>query len=507
MEGSVAPILKLSDYKVVHHVVDHVFQVTKNKETFIIKKYEGNLTRAATPDGTNLYPGHILGELDILTRLRHPNILQAVGFVADSFYPWLELYVIMVDAGQMLCVYNVQTTSLQQRVQWMRALADGLAFLHAQGIFHGDLKAQNIAIDAQQHLTILDFGLSGVARPHYTELSVFCTPGWQAPQATFITHHETVVGLPLAICEEPLDPFKADLYSLGVLYIYLLAEGRVLGESDVSPQLRQGGITWTLAQFHAQPTQVLQEQLGVVDTVFVPLLCSLTEASQVTRGPTAAELCQHLLLNQPPSITWPISPCVTPPPPLPIYNHPAPPAVTRPPPPPLPLTVTISDEPLFQYLVEGALTVLADARVAVEVVFLFLHYFYLAAPLYDGDTALNQMAMARACARLACDFFYLGDWQDEPCILPAATEQAAAELVAYCRLLPHLAGHLGGPTCFNPHHPLADNLIPLRYCHQPAIYYPQYMLTSPRAVTEGPSGVLQQPQHFTTELFRMYHTR
>lgn len=92
--------------------------------------------------------------------------------------------------------------------QALSELVRGAAALHGVGLFHGDLKPSNILVDAEGHVVLLDFGLSG-----------YRTTGFQDPKE--------VAGTPLYMPPEQLagdleDGAAADWYALGVLMYRVL---------------------------------------------------------------------------------------------------------------------------------------------------------------------------------------------------------------------------------------------------------------------------------------------
>lgn len=54
----------------------------------------------------------------------------------------------------------VEETDLEN--QWMLGIAEGLQFLHAQGVLHGDVGCQIILIDRSQQAKLCDFAVSKI---------------------------------------------------------------------------------------------------------------------------------------------------------------------------------------------------------------------------------------------------------------------------------------------------------------------------------------------------------
>jgi serine/threonine protein kinase len=101
---------------------------------------------------------------------------------------------------------------IPEDVAWIaQRVLDALAYIHAHGIVHGDLKPQNIILQPNSHNAILvDFGLSAI-KPRATTRAKGYTDVFAAPE-----QQRGEVPLP-----------EADLYSLGMTMIFLLTGGDV----------------------------------------------------------------------------------------------------------------------------------------------------------------------------------------------------------------------------------------------------------------------------------------
>jgi serine/threonine protein kinase len=92
-------------------------------------------------------------EYRLLSRLRHPNIVQAFETVADG----ARSYLILED----LPGGNLVSLAGSKPVAWLDAigsLADTLAWLHQRAIVHRDIKARNVLFDDRRHIRLADFG-------------------------------------------------------------------------------------------------------------------------------------------------------------------------------------------------------------------------------------------------------------------------------------------------------------------------------------------------------------
>ena len=152
---------------------------------------------------------NFMAEVDILVRLRHPNILSVFGLIDDDV-TCLQLVMAFASLGE-LGVYLRQSTDslpLDQQLEFCSQIASGLRYLHSQNVAHRDLKSLNILItkntDGEMLLLISDFGLSReeIGATMATALALG-TPAWSAPE----------------ILEQTPNPdyFQSDIYSFGVV--------------------------------------------------------------------------------------------------------------------------------------------------------------------------------------------------------------------------------------------------------------------------------------------------
>ncbi|KAI8926877.1 kinase-like domain-containing protein [Entophlyctis helioformis] len=125
-------------------------------------------------------------ELDLLQGLRHPHIVEYLGFEQNTEFT--TMFLEYVAGGSIWSVLS-KTGPFPDEVAWPLALQtlDGLDYLHSQGIIHRDIKAMNILMDILQgRLKISDFGVSkklgGNAYRRTSDASTQGTARWMAPE-------------------------------------------------------------------------------------------------------------------------------------------------------------------------------------------------------------------------------------------------------------------------------------------------------------------------------------
>ncbi len=79
-----------------------------------------------------------------------------------------------------------QPATIEDAIQWMIEVCEGLEYAHSMGVVHRDLKPQNILLDPSGRLKILDFGMAKTLQD--TELTqtnsgaILGTPAYMSPE-------------------------------------------------------------------------------------------------------------------------------------------------------------------------------------------------------------------------------------------------------------------------------------------------------------------------------------
>nr|XP_017233538.1 PREDICTED: mitogen-activated protein kinase kinase kinase YODA-like [Daucus carota subsp. sativus] len=120
-------------------------------------------------------------EVALLSRLRHPNIVQYLGseVVDDKLYIYLEyvsggsIYKLLRDYGQL---GEAAIRSYTQQI------LSGLAYLHARHTIHRDIKGANLLVDPNGRVKLADFGMAKHISGQPCHLSFKGSPYWMAPE-------------------------------------------------------------------------------------------------------------------------------------------------------------------------------------------------------------------------------------------------------------------------------------------------------------------------------------
>ncbi|KAG9149564.1 hypothetical protein Leryth_014342 [Lithospermum erythrorhizon] len=160
-----------------------------------------------------------LTEIELLSRLHHRNLVTLIGY-CDEEGEQMLIYEYMPNGTlrDHLSGKFKETLTFALRLRVALGSAKGILYLHTEAdppIFHRDIKATNILLDAKYTAKVADFGLSRLAPvpgiegtlPTHVSTVVKGTPGYLDPEY-FLTHKLTD---------------KSDVYSLGVVFLELLS--------------------------------------------------------------------------------------------------------------------------------------------------------------------------------------------------------------------------------------------------------------------------------------------
>ena len=131
------------------------------------------------------------GEIDALTRFRHPHI---VGILDQGALTDDEPFLVMefIEGVPLSSVMNNQRMEFARVARIMRQAGEALDYAHRRGVFHRDLKPENMMVrtaEGEDFVSLIDFGLATVQEwPHKVRSSgspntyLVGTPEYMAPE-------------------------------------------------------------------------------------------------------------------------------------------------------------------------------------------------------------------------------------------------------------------------------------------------------------------------------------
>ncbi|KAM3911958.1 interleukin-1 receptor-associated kinase 1 isoform 2-T2 [Leptodactylus fuscus] len=169
-----------------------------------------------------------LTEIEKLTCLRHPNIIDLAGYcMQGEEYCLIYLYLPNGSLeGRLHHQGSFPILTWRQRLGILQGTACGIQFLHTcqPSIIHGDIKSSNILLDQALVAKLGDFGLARFSR--YT-----CDAGKSRTLARTSTVKGTLAYLPDEYVKLGKLTFELDTYSFGVVLLEILT-GRKAVDTD-----------------------------------------------------------------------------------------------------------------------------------------------------------------------------------------------------------------------------------------------------------------------------------
>jgi serine/threonine-protein kinase len=181
-----------------------------------------------TPEVTDDLRNRMIREAQIIARLEHPGIVPVhdVGTLPDGRIYYAMKFV----RGSRLDEYAAEGASLRDRLRKFQAVCDAVAFAHAHGVIHRDLKPQNIMIGSFGEVLVLDWGIAKLLPQMNTDEHGLHSDLSSSVSICGNTSHGTVIGTKDYMSPEQargeidqLDE-RADVYSLGAVLHFLLRD-------------------------------------------------------------------------------------------------------------------------------------------------------------------------------------------------------------------------------------------------------------------------------------------
>jgi serine/threonine-protein kinase len=214
-------------------------------------------------------------EVAATTRLTHPNTVRVFDYGVTEDGIWY--YAMELLEGQTLAdlVRSEGRLPAARALHIAHQVARALAEAHARGIFHRDVKPENVFItragDEPDFAKVLDFGIAKVSQETAAGTltrtgSIFGTPAYLSPEAAR---------------GKPTDA-RSDVYSLGAVIYFMLA-GQAPFQAANSTEL-------LLAHIHQSPPSLRDRPELAVGEQVDELVLRCLEKEPERRFTDAAEL-------------------------------------------------------------------------------------------------------------------------------------------------------------------------------------------------------------------------
>jgi eukaryotic-like serine/threonine-protein kinase len=153
-------------------------------------------------------------------QLAHRNIITIYDFGEEQGRAYIVMELLTGESLAGLLARG-EELPLEQQIEIMARMCEGLAFAHARGIVHRDLKPANLFLTVDGQIKILDFGVARIASSKLTRSGLIVgTPDYMSP--------EQVMG-------KVVDQ-RSDVFSAGTVFYELLSRRRPFGSKKL-PQI------------------------------------------------------------------------------------------------------------------------------------------------------------------------------------------------------------------------------------------------------------------------------
>ncbi|CAI9292584.1 unnamed protein product [Lactuca saligna] len=184
-----------------------------------------------------------LAEVLTLSRVRHPNLVNLIGYCANG-HQRLLVYEYMTNGSLEEHIFDLDDNKTpfdwHTRMMLAKGVAKGLEYLHNDAdppIIYRDLKSSNILLDDDMNPKLSDFGLAKFGPKEgedHISTRVMGTYGHSSPEYAMTGELTT----------------KSDVYSFGVVFLELISGRKVIDHRR--PSEEKNLITWAQPLFKDQ---------------------------------------------------------------------------------------------------------------------------------------------------------------------------------------------------------------------------------------------------------------
>jgi serine/threonine protein kinase len=174
---------------------------------------------------------NLFHEAEVGTKLRHENVIHILKINRDPQAPYFIMEYFPSGSMRTRLMGKDFAFIKQHALKVFKQAATGLAYMHATGWVHCDVKPDNMLVNAAGQLKWIDFAISrripkGLSKLFHRQAKAQGTPSYMSPEQ---------------IRRQALDA-RADIYGLGATY-YELTTGRPPFRGNTIPDLLNKQLT------------------------------------------------------------------------------------------------------------------------------------------------------------------------------------------------------------------------------------------------------------------------
>ncbi|RME74153.1 MAG: DUF4388 domain-containing protein [Planctomycetota bacterium] len=214
-----------------------------------------------------------LREMSAVINLDHPHIVKAYDYGIDVEKDRLFVSLEFVDGGSLRNLLKLQgALPLPKALSYAKQIAKGLDYAHKNGIFHRDIKPDNILITQDGVAKIADFGLA------------------KSQESGALTSAGTILGTPYYVAPEIVMELgevnhRVDIYSLGITLFHLIA-GR--------PPFWEGSVMRIISAHCTQPLPSLSSLVPEIPSEIDELIQQMGAKNPDERIQSAGEVAARI---------------------------------------------------------------------------------------------------------------------------------------------------------------------------------------------------------------------
>ena len=227
-------------------------------------------------------------EIDFLSGLRHPNVIQYLGSCPDLESGLPVLFMELMDDSLTGFLErpgaDAPPLPLHVQVNIGHDVAQALCHLHRHEILHRDLSSNNVLLIGQRRAKVTDFGMAKLLGEDPRLTPTYCpgTNGYMSPEA---------------LAEPPSYNTKLDIFSCGVLFVQLITRKfpnplpRTYTLQISDPRVPSGRVHVDVPELERR-----KEHLDLISPTH-PLLIVALDCLKDNEDPrpTAEQLCSRLI--------------------------------------------------------------------------------------------------------------------------------------------------------------------------------------------------------------------